>query len=582
VTEQLGKWAEAAKESYDREQQLHEINKELRNLDASELESPQNRRRIAQQATAENANAARLDSLTQSGRSLVQQATKNDEFDPKRLESLASMLKSVSDIAAKRMPNVADLLKQSASAPSAPSVSRDANPPDQQADPSQADGNGTPKPSAPGISDRESTLGKPEKNASANEGGAKSPAGGGRLGLPSTTLSEAPGKPGDESSKSAEPSAEDKLDSAIKEQKGLLEEFAKVSDELSQILASLEASTFVKRLKSASRHQVNIATSVSQKTLDSFGIEREPVKEAETIATRAKEESETVRIIQSDLDAYYQRKQDSIYKNVLDQMKKMEAVRALSQEGEDLAVNFTGRTVSGSEFWADTLDRWAEELVAAGKKKEKSGDDDKGEKKSPESLPPEVVLKVMQALRDEMKLRDETREAENARPAVDSEKFGKNAQMLADKQNGIKEHTEGAVRDVLALPDANENFGKELKLLQGVVSIMDEAKGILGTPDTGAKAIAAETDVIEMLLQAQRAAQSGKPGGGGSMPGEGGNGGPSSSALADLGPSGNVERPAEVRPVGQSTGRAGKEFPEEFKSGLDTYFNLLESKSSRQ
>jgi hypothetical protein len=32
-----------------------------------------------------------------------------------------------------------------------------------------------------------------------------------------------------------------------------------------------------------------------------------------------------------------------------------------------------------------------------------------------------------------------------------------------------------------------------------------------------------------------------------------------------------------VRSVGQATGRAGKEFPEEFKVGLDAYFNQLES-----
>jgi hypothetical protein len=29
--------------------------------------------------------------------------------------------------------------------------------------------------------------------------------------------------------------------------------------------------------------------------------------------------------------------------------------------------------------------------------------------------------------------------------------------------------------------------------------------------------------------------------------------------------------------VGQSTGKAGRELPEEFKTGLDTYFNKLES-----
>ena len=57
----------SAKESYEREQQLHQTNKELRALSAAELDRPENRRRVSQQAAAENANASRLDSLTQAG-----------------------------------------------------------------------------------------------------------------------------------------------------------------------------------------------------------------------------------------------------------------------------------------------------------------------------------------------------------------------------------------------------------------------------------------------------------------------------------------------------------------------------------
>ena len=93
LTAQFGKWLEAAKESYEQEQQLNQTNKELRALSAADLDRPENRRRVSQQAAAENANASRLDSLTQAGRELVNQATKNDEFDAKRLESWATMLK---------------------------------------------------------------------------------------------------------------------------------------------------------------------------------------------------------------------------------------------------------------------------------------------------------------------------------------------------------------------------------------------------------------------------------------------------------------------------------------------------------
>jgi len=605
LTEQFGKWLEVARESYEREQQLHQTNKELRALSPSDLDRPENRRRVAQQASAENANASRLDSLTQSGRSLVEQATKNDEFDAKRLESWATMLKTLKDIAANRMPSVTDLLKQTASAPggklaaaspsggpaqqkppgapqaqnpqagkSAPSVSQGGPLPGAPSPAAPLDPNATPKPVAPSIADREPGFGKPPEAKPADPNAAPKPPGGGKLRLPTTTLAAAPGKKNDKDDDAAKPPespAQAKLETAVTEQKDLLAEFAKVADQLGEILASLEASTFVKRFKAASRQQMKIASNISQKTLDAFGIEREPVKAALPIAKHAKDQSEIVGLIQSDLDAYYQRKQDTRFKTILDEMKKTEVVRSMAKGGEKVSVNLSGQALIGSEFWADTLDRWAEELVAASNCKACSSC-------SGDSLPPEIVLKVMQALRDEMKLRDETRETENAREAVEPEKFASDAKMLGEKQSDISSHTASASRAILALPDGEEKFAKELRLLNAVVGVMDEGEDILNQPDTGPKAIAAETEAIELLLQTKRAGSKG--GGGGSNPGGGGTGVATSAALSELGPGSNADGAAAARPVAQATGRAGKEFPEEFKPGLDAYFNNLEGQST--
>jgi hypothetical protein len=409
---------------------------------------------------------------------------------------------------------------------------------------------------------------KPPEAKPADPNSAPKPPGGGKLTLPTTQLAAAPDKKDEEQPKPAESPAQEKMDRAIAEQKDLLAEFAKVSDQLSEILASLESSTFVKRFKAASRQQMGIASNISQKTLDSFGIERAEVPAAKPIAKTAKDQSEVVRVIQSDLDAYFQRKQDARFKTILDQMKKTEVVRALARGGEKVTANLTGQGLLGSEYWADTLDRWAEELVAASNCKSCSS-------ASSDSLPPEIVLKVMQALRDEMKLRDETRELENAKSALAAEKFAADAKGLGKKQGSIGMHTQSALDDILALPQGAEKFGKELKLLNAVVFVMQDAQGTLMSPDTGDKAIAAETEAIELLLQAKRAGKGG--GGGGSGPGGGGTAASASSAaLADLGPGSDANSSVTARPVGQATGRAGKEFPEEFKTGLDAYFNNLE------
>lgn len=591
LTEQFGKWLESARETYEREQQLHATNKELREMNAAALDRPENRRKIAQQASAENANAARLSALNQSGRNLVEQATRNDEFDAQRLESWATMLKSLQDIAKKRMPSVAELLKESSSAktgaksppsekepqngeskagkPSAPQI---VNGPDL---PKGARGGKAPaeeqkKANMPSIADKEGSMSKPEQQP-ADPNAKPAPPKPSTLKLPTTQMAAGPSKKnGKEDAKPAETPAQQKMDEAIDEQKLLLAEFAKVSDELAAVLASLEASTFVKRFKKASRDQLLAAKDLNTKTLGAFGLEKQPVKDAAGIAEHEKKQSEAVRVIQSDLEAYYARKPEMHFKNVIGQMKETQVVKMLAYLGDQAAYNLSGSSMAGAEFWADTLDRWAEEMVAASECKSCSSC-------SADSLPPEIVLQVMKALQDEMKLRDETREMESAKAALKTEDHGKMAAALASKQYGIQAAVRGAFDDILKLPQGNEKFGRELRLLNAVQGVMMEAAGILDKADTGDPAVAAETEAIELLLQTKRQNPNGG-GGGGSNPGGGGTAeSASEAALADLGDGSDASANVEARPVGQSTGKAGRELPEEFKTGLDAYFNKLES-----
>lgn len=607
LTEQFGKWLEAARETYEREQQLHATNKELRELTAAELDRPENRRRIAQQASAENANASRLGTLNQSGRSLVEQATRNDEFDAKRLESWATMLKSLQDIAKKRMPSVAELLKESSGAKSGAKndAQNTANTPNGNNKPSSeqkpqdgeskagkpsapqiANGPDLPKGSQggkasteeqkkenmPSITDREGSMSKPEQKPG-DPNAKPSPPKPSTLKLPTTQMASAPSKKKDgeeEKPQEAQSPAQQKMDEALDEQKLLLAEFARVSDELAAVLASLEASTFVKRLKKASRDQMVAAKDLNTKTLSAFGLEKKPVKEAAGIAEHEKKQSETVRVIQSDLEAYYARKPEMHFKNVIGQMKETQVVKMLAYLGDQAAYNLSGSSMAGAEFWADTLDRWAEEMVAASECKSCSSC-------SADSLPPEIVLKVMKATRDEMKLRDETRELESSKPALANGEHAKKSSTLASKQYGIQAAVRGAFDDILELPQGNEKFGRELKLLNAVQGVMMEAAGILDKADTGDQAIAAETEAIELLLQAKRQGKGGGGGGGGNPGGGGTAASASEAALADLGDGADANANVDSRPVGQSTGKAGRELPEEFKTGLDAYFNKLES-----
>ncbi len=109
---------------------------------------------------------------------------------------------------------------------------------------------------------------------------------------------------------------------------------------------------------------------------------------------------------------------------------------------------------------------------------------------------------------------------------------------------------------------------------------MDEATEILARPETGPAAIGAETEAIELLLQSKQINPRGG-GGGGSSPGGGGGGDTLDSALALLGAGCNEKEVREERDVGQATGADGSTLPEEFRAGLDQYFNRLERDGSR-
>lgn len=587
LTEEFSKWFRNAREVYEREQQLHEGNLALRELSADELDTPENRRRLQEQASAESSNARRLDTLTQAGRGLVDEATKNPEFDADRLESWAGMMKALDRIARERMPSVADLLQQASRAaggpePQSPGAKANSGP---KGSPPNAQDAKPPKedpkdPAVAALSDRENSLdAKKPGQAPPPEPPGASPAGAAPLRLPGTTL-DSPGKDDKSPPAPATTPVAKKVDEAIAEQKELLAEFARVTDELQEILSHLEASTFVKRFKAASRKQTEIAASLNLTLASGFGLSKHRLEQqlrdvVEEIAQSEDEQSRFVYHIQTDLEAYYQRKQEPIYKNVLDQMKDHSVVSQLKTVGQEALLNLSGRSIASAEFWADSLDRWAEELVAAASAEKPQEQQQEGD---PKSLPPELVLRIMRALHDETQLRDETREMEGTRPVFAPDVYRSKVRPLEYTQVEIRERIDEVVTEIEDLPGGAEQFGREVQLLSLVSDVMRQAHAVLARPDTGPEAIAAQTEAIELLLQSKRNQSGGGGGGSGSGSGNSSSSGGGSN-LSDIGPGGSATAAGTEGGSGaeQATGKAGRELPEEFRRGLDSYFNQLES-----
>ena len=622
----LQQFRQQASEVRDREMGLLATNKELRELPAEQLAASETRARIESQASAEQTNARRLERLVDEGAELVREALKNPEFEAATLEQLSEDIQRLADIAEQRMPSVAELLEQAASArlatgkPAAGQEGRQPKPGDLAGQPgpsgqaesgesgesgegqpgesgeqppkvgeqrsqsnggeSAAAGEQPPQPPVPQVVDVESS--QQPKGEKPDDGKPSGPSGGGgagRLGLPSTQAGVSPpGNPADEGR--PEPAADEALDDAIAAQEQLLAEFAKVADDLAAVMARLEGSTFVKRLKLASREQGSIGSRIAGMTAEAFGkADRQPVKVRQALGdVRAQtvRETEKMSALMDDLQAYFDRRQLPAFRTVLEEMKELDTLGSLRQLSDDMAKE-AGMSIAQAEFWSDTFDRLADDLVPPPQQGGGAG----GGGESQESVPPEVVLEAMKILEEEVNLREETRVAQQGRGAVEHEELVKQTKELAERQESLADRMFRLTGRLLEEPDGERSFQREIQLFEKVEQVMAEASGILAAGDTGPKAIGAETEAIELLLAAQ-AAGSGSGGGGGGggsggvQAGGGSTGTASSSALALVGRGDRMQRSEGGGQEEQATGTSGRVLPEEFRAGLDAYFNRFE------
>ncbi|QDT33525.1 hypothetical protein [Thalassoglobus polymorphus] len=588
LSNQLRRWASLADDVYEEEVRLHDANREIRRMSRDEIQSKQVQQQLKSQATAEKSNAMRLDAVTTQGEVLIQQAVRNPEMLVGHLETWAEALKQLRDISENRMPSVADLLNDAAQAkstakpkPGAGKPSKSDSAPKAGNNRNQASGKlgakdeeeGPAVPKAPSITDVESGFNKPNE-AEAGKPKKKKPSTG-KLGLPSTVLNGGP-KPEPKDDEEEE-GADEQVDEAVELQAGLIDDFNKIREDLQAILDDLENSTFVKRFKAASRRQMEIAKSLNRTVFKGFGVtsdelDQRQIEQLANIAESEVAQSRNVWEIQSDLEAYFGRKKDEKFKRILDEMKELEPVAQLNELGERVQENLSGEAIVRAEFWADTLDRWGEELVSPSNCGACKGGNSV-------SLPPSIVLEVMRIIEAETDLREETRSLEQSRAAMEVDQYDTRAKLQSTTQSLLQKRTEDVVKDIRALPDGEKNFSKEIQIVTGAALAMNDATQILKRPDTGPEAIAAETEAIELLLQSKRANPNGGGGGGGSTPGGGGDGDTQRVALATIGATSDPNAKVKDRTVDQSSGTTSEKLPEEFRNGLDAFFNALENQN---
>lgn len=379
ITNQLRRWASLADDVYEEELRLHDVNRELRRMNGEKLAQAKNRRRVEQQAAAERANGQRLGAVTDHGEALIKQAMRNKEMMVGHLETWADALEALKDISKNRMPTVADMLAEAARAksarpgkPSEPSQTDATAKPDLMAGNNRSEQKGQPEdskadpdapemPAVPKLTDVESGHMKTEEAAGKDD--EPQPPSQPKFGLPTTVLN---GGPPPEEQADCPPA--EQMDNAVEEQADLLADFAKVREDLQKIMDDLENSTFVKRLKAASRRQLKVAEELNRTLFKGFGVKAVKLDDrqetqTEKIAVQEEAQSRSVWMIQSDLEAYYDRRRSPKFLKILEEMEELEVTTKLTSLSDRVRKNMTGEAIARTEYWSDTLDRWAEELV---------------------------------------------------------------------------------------------------------------------------------------------------------------------------------------------------------------------------
>ena len=424
-------------------------------------------------------------------------------------------------------------------------------------------------PAVPQVVDRESSQQPPDEErqptTASDQARLKPPAARSRQRRWPARRQEQPGVP---------PNAED-VEEAVVKQQDLLAEFEKIADELNSVLANLEGSTLVKRLKAASRLQYRSPGGSAIRFSDAFGVlPRQPgrrAREGARRALRARGEGEPRRLADHGRHAVVLRA--PTVHAVQDRPRRDAEARRRSAACASSATTSrrrTGLSIAQCEFWSDTLDRWAEDLVdplhaasaPARNRRQPAALDRAGSAADPggRGQPP----------------RGDPRRRAGQAGACGRRISASRPASCRRRRTACRPRRKGDRADHRQLPDARDR-----------VRLRDRPAGPgLRRHDRGDRDPRQARDRIAWRSppRPRRSSCSSSPSGSTRTAGVAvveprrrrRTGKTNDSAMALLGRASTRKEVREDRGVSQATGESGPVLPEEFRSGLDEYFNKLE------
>lgn len=363
---------------------------------------------------------------------------------------------------------------------------------------------------------------------------------------------------------------------------------------------SMEAGTFVARLRYLAGMEESVSRSLASYLQHTVGLAPDELspssrRSMEAINALQKANTRDMNWLLEDLGSYRQRTTLPIYGDLYEIMQSSEIVRRMENISEYIAAAQSGIGIEHALLVARSLERWAR-LLDDNKKKSTPGGGLGGMNNSNEEdisqSAFELLLKIMHIIRKQEDIRIRTRAMEQTRREHPNAPL--DSTILADEQDELQ----ADVMDIVSEQTDRET----ITLLEQCRHAMNDAVDELEGGRTGNVAIAAQTEVIELIYQAASRMNSGSQSGSGSTtlmnmirqmlgmeadsthketspyssPGSG-TGGAGSSTPDNLPDEKSDQTPIhKTRTVPKSTGSGATDMPEEFRRALDAYNKTLQ------
>lgn len=294
------------------------------------------------------------------------------------------------------------------------------------------------------------------------------------------------------------------LEKAIARQKEVLKKLRDRLKDIDNSVNDMTARNFAMRLREIAKREQRVKTVLERILPEAVGARAEDLPEGlrQQLATAVAENRQAgveTGYVSSDLNAFFARTRIKKYDDVYQAMTQAKASEQLQALARILGDNQLLKGIAQSTRLAQQFEEWAAMLEKRDNQQSEGGN--QGEM-SPEDMA--LLMTLMRLVQGEEEVRFRTRHLDQNRPP-EAAAYQERAQTLHQNQMLLREVLR---QEVIARLSPRSPLAA---LLERAEKAMLDAAALLRQPETGPPAIAAETEVIELLLDS--ASESGKGGG---------------------------------------------------------------------